>query len=63
MNYKEYDLSKIPEKENDLVQLTGTKIVPAFIFTKSGLLRAFNKPKIMIGFEQNKDEIEQLTLS
>ncbi|MCM3763046.1 hypothetical protein M3212_20165 [Alkalihalobacillus oceani] len=56
----EYDLSKQTSKEEDLINLTGTRIVPTFVFKTKSLLQLMNKPKIIIGFEQNRDEIKQL---
>ncbi len=48
-----------PEKEKKLKELTGTIIVPAFIFTTSKLLFMKEK-KVLIGFENNRAEIEKL---
>ena len=48
-----------PEKEKKLKEMTGTVIVPAFIFTNSKLWFLKNK-KVLIGFENNRSEIEKL---
>lgn len=60
ISYTNHDLSKQPEKEKDLRALTGTRIVPAFVF-KGNLLRGlFSKQKVLIGFENNIDDIKSL---
>ncbi|WP_251032560.1 glutaredoxin family protein [Mesobacillus foraminis] len=56
--YYEINLSTEPEKEQELVRLTGTRIVPAFIFEKKGILTS--KKTVLIGFEQNQDQIEDI---
>ncbi|MCM3125393.1 hypothetical protein M3593_20520 [Mesobacillus sp. MER 48] len=48
-----------PEKEKKLKDMTGTVIVPAFIFTNSKLWFFKNK-KVLIGFENNRSKIEKL---
>ncbi|MDQ0414692.1 hypothetical protein J2S25_002902 [Mesobacillus stamsii] len=45
--------------EKQLKELTGTIIVPAFIFTNTKMLFLKNK-KVLIGFENNRSEIEKL---
>lgn len=57
ISYIEYDLTKQPSKEEDLIKLTGTRIVPTFVFRNKSFLGLKGKPKTLIGFEQNKDEI------
>lgn len=58
--HKEYDLAKEPSKEKDLIKITGSRIVPALVFSHPSLLGWMRKPKSLIGFEQNKEEIKQL---
>ncbi|WP_077596147.1 glutaredoxin family protein [Oceanobacillus kimchii] len=58
--HEEYDLAKQPSKEKDLIKITGSRIVPALVFSHSSLLGLVRKPKSMIGFERNKDEIKKL---
>ncbi|HBZ08839.1 MAG TPA: glutaredoxin family protein [Bacillus bacterium] len=60
ISYIEYDLSKQPEKERDLIRISGTRIVPTFVFKGQSLLRWMSKPKFLIGFEQNIDEIREI---
>jgi len=57
--YIDHDLSKQPEKEKDLRKLTGTRMVPTFVFKEKSLLGLLSKPKVMIGFENNLDEIKK----
>ncbi|MDY0406290.1 glutaredoxin domain-containing protein [Virgibacillus sp. 179-BFC.A HS] len=57
IHHKEYDLAKQPAKEKELIKITGSRVVPALVFSRSSLLR---KPKSLIGFERNKDEIKKL---
>lgn len=48
-----------PEREKELKELTGTMIVPAFIFTSTKFM-VFKQKKVLIGFENNRSEIEKL---
>ena len=57
--YKEINVQGAPDKEKELKELTGTIIVPAFIFTNAKLL-FLTKKKVLIGFENNRSEIEKL---
>lgn len=58
VSYINYDLSEYPEK--DLRKLTGTRMVPAFVFKEKSLRGKLRKPKVLIGFENNLEEIKQL---
>lgn len=58
--YKEYDLTKQPSKEKDLVKITGSRIVPALVFSEPSFLGLRRKSKSMIGFERNKEKIKKL---
>ncbi|MFD2132220.1 glutaredoxin family protein [Pseudogracilibacillus auburnensis] len=58
--YIDYDLSVHPEMEKDLRKLTGTRMVPTFVFKEKSLLGWLSKPKVMIGYENNLDEIKNI---
>ncbi|CAM3647399.1 hypothetical protein GCM10009865_44370 [Aeromicrobium ponti] len=57
--YNEVDLSKDPEREQDLINLTGSRIVPAFLFEKKKWYGG-TKKKHFIGFEMNEDVIRNM---
>ena len=57
--YEEINVQDEPEKEKKLKELTGTAIVPAFIFTSKKFLFKKDK-KVLIGFKNNSREIEKL---
>lgn len=59
ISYTNYDLSEQPEKEKELRKLTGTRMVPTFVFKEKSLRGKFKKPKVLIGFEKNLEEIKQ----
>jgi hypothetical protein len=52
------NVSEQPEKEQELMKLSGTRIVPTFLFQKKGFLGS--KIQVIIGFEQNKEQIVKL---
>jgi hypothetical protein len=60
VSYIKYDLTKLPSKEDDLIKITGTRIVPTFVFKNKTLLGLMSEPKVLIGFEQNEDEIRKI---
>ncbi|MFP3846074.1 glutaredoxin family protein [Priestia filamentosa] len=60
ISYIDYDLTKHPSKEDELIKITGTRIVPAFVFKNKSLLGLMSKPKVLIGFEKNIDEIRKI---
>ncbi|MBO1001305.1 glutaredoxin family protein [Pseudogracilibacillus auburnensis] len=60
VSFINHDLSEHPEKEKDLRKLTGTRMVPAFVFKEKSLRGRLKKPKTLIGFENNVDEIKQI---
>lgn len=60
ISYINHDLSEHPEREKNLRKLTGARMVPAFVFKKKSLLGKLNKPKVLIGFENNLDEIKRI---
>ncbi|AVQ99796.1 glutaredoxin family protein [Oceanobacillus sp. M65] len=57
--HKEYDLAKDPEKEKDLKNITGNRIVPTLLFSRPSFFGK-SKSTSMIGFERNKSEIMKL---
>lgn len=50
-------VSKNSSMEKELIQLSGTGIVPSFAFYKKGFLGSKKLVKNIIGFEMNKQEI------
>lgn len=60
IKYIEYDLTRNPDKEEEMKKRTGSRIVPAFVIRDTRLLSIMKRPKIFIGFEVNKDKIIQL---
>ncbi|RSD29198.1 hypothetical protein EJA10_00665 [Mesobacillus subterraneus] len=62
MSYEEINVQGDPEKEKQLKEVSGTAIVPAFIFTSTKLLFLKQK-KVLIGFENNRSEIKKLVES
>lgn len=58
--HEEYDLTEQPAKEEEMKKITGSRIVPALVFSRRSLMRLVGKPKSMIGFENNKEEIKKL---
>ena len=57
--YEEINVQGAPDKEKEMKDLTGTIIVPAFIFSYTKLMFLKQK-KVLIGFENNRSEIEKL---
>lgn len=60
ISHTEFNLTKLPDRETDLIKITGTRMVPAFVFKEKSLLGFMKKPKVIIGFEMNRDEIQNL---
>jgi hypothetical protein len=50
----------MPNKEKDLIKISGTRIVPGFVFKDKSLFGFTKKPKVIIGFESNIDEIKEM---
>ncbi|KPL59542.1 glutaredoxin family protein [Rossellomorea vietnamensis] len=46
--------------EEELKEITGSRIVPSFAFYKKGIFGQKRVVKNLIGFENNKEEIKQL---
>ena len=59
VQYVEVDLVKDPDREKELIHLTGTRIVPTFLFVKKKWYGR-TKKKHLIGFEINQDEIKNI---
>ena len=59
--YVDYDLSIQPEKEADLINISGARMVPTFVFKDKKAFGFLCKPKLLIGFEQNFNEIQKMT--
>ncbi|KMK76322.1 glutaredoxin family protein [Alkalihalobacillus pseudalcaliphilus] len=57
IDFLEFDLTKVPEKEEELKKVSGARIVPTFVF-KETILGLPKKSKVFIGFENNFDEIK-----
>ena len=55
-----HDLSQNPTKEQVLIKLSGSRMVPTFVFRDKSLLGLMSKPKVLIGFAMNVDEIEKM---
>src|SRR5699024_8979060 len=60
ISYTSYDLSEQPEKEKTLRKITGTRMVPAFVFKDKSLFDNWCKFKVFIGFDNNMDEIKNI---
>lgn len=60
--YEHENVEDNPTVEAELVSLTGSKIVPAFIFVKRNLFGKQKVEKTFIGFENNRQAIESLLL-
>lgn len=60
ISYINYDLSVKPEREKSLRKLTGARMVPTFVFKDKSFRGRFNKPKVLIGFENHLEEIKEL---
>jgi len=60
INYSDLDVSKNPELEKELMKLSGTRVLPFFVFYKKGMFGRKKIYKTFLGDELNKDEIEHL---
>lgn len=60
ISYINHDLSEYPEKEKALRKITGTRMVPTFVFKDKSLRGRFSKPEVFIGFENNLAEIKNI---
>ncbi|MGR3763158.1 glutaredoxin family protein [Rossellomorea sp. NS-SX7] len=60
IDYVHKDVADDESIEEELKELAGSRIVPSFAFYKKGLLGKKKLVKNLIGFENNREEIEQL---
>jgi len=60
ISYINHDLSVDPDKEKNLRKITGTRMVPTFVFKDKSIRGRVSKPKVLIGFENNVDEIKSI---
>ncbi|MCM3619616.1 NrdH-redoxin [Sutcliffiella horikoshii] len=58
IDFLEFDLTKVPGKEENLKDVSGARIVPTFVF-KETILGFPKKPKVYIGFENNFVDIKR----
>ncbi|WP_366249555.1 glutaredoxin family protein [Terribacillus aidingensis] len=58
--YTEHNLNEDPGKEAKLKKLTGSRVVPGWVFRKNTLLGKIQKPKVYTGYERNRTEINTL---
>ncbi|MGM7684875.1 glutaredoxin family protein [Cytobacillus sp. Hm23] len=58
--YVDKDVSKDLKLEDDLKTISGTRIVPSFVFYKKNIWGKKKIHKNIIGFEPNKKEIMEL---
>ncbi|GEM02415.1 hypothetical protein HHA03_19470 [Halolactibacillus halophilus] len=56
--YKQKNVEDHQQVEAELVTITGSKIVPAFVFYKKGLFGNSKVTKTFIGFHTNKKVID-----
>lgn len=63
ISYIDHDLSNHPEREKDLIKLTGTRMVPTFVFKEKSWRGLLRKPHVMIGFENNQADIKKLLIT
>lgn len=61
VEYIHKDVGADESLEAEMKETFGSRIVPAFTFYKKGLLGKKKLVKRLIGFENNREEIEQLT--
>lgn len=57
ISFQLHNVQDNPKIEEELKQLTGSRIVPAIVFKKKGL---FGQSKVFVGFDANRTEIETL---
>ncbi|WP_169824004.1 glutaredoxin family protein [Bacillus marinisedimentorum] len=58
--FNEIDLAQQPDKEDEMKQEVGSRIVPGIIIRKKRLLGLSSKKHVFIGFEPNEQEIKSL---
>lgn len=60
ISYEHKDVEADPESENDMKEISGSRIVPLFAFYRKGLFGKRRLERHFIGFEQNKEELKRL---
>jgi glutaredoxin len=60
IDYVHINVGEDETLEKELIEIAGSRIVPSFVFYKKGLLGKKKLVKNLIGFEENRKEIEQL---
>ncbi|WP_214806334.1 glutaredoxin domain-containing protein [Exiguobacterium sp. s46] len=55
--YVNKDVGANLDLEQEMVAISGNRIVPLFVFYKKGMLRKRRVVKYFVGFENNKEEI------
>jgi glutaredoxin 3 len=58
--YEQKNVEDNQQVESELVMITGSEIVPAFVFYKKGLFSRRKVKQTFIGFEANKQAIDAL---
>lgn len=58
ISFIDSDLENNKIKEDELYELTGSRIVPTFVVRDKGLIRV--KTEYYVGYEQNKGKIEKI---
>ncbi|TLS37936.1 glutaredoxin family protein [Pseudalkalibacillus caeni] len=59
-SYRDYDVVKNPEKEQEMVKRLGNRIVPGIVIRKRTLLGIRSKEYKFTGFENNRNDIVSL---
>lgn len=60
INYVHKNVGEDERYEKELNEISGSRIVPSFAFFEKGLFGRKRLVKNLIGFENNKEEINQL---
>ncbi|MFB5662499.1 glutaredoxin family protein [Alteribacillus sp. HJP-4] len=60
VKFIEHNLSETPETEEQLKDLTGSRVVPGFVFRKNSVLGKLKKPIVFTGYKQNLEKIQSL---
>lgn len=55
--YVNKDVSANLDLEQEMIAISGNRIVPLFVFYKKGMLRKRRVVKYFVGFESNKEDI------
>lgn len=60
ISYKHKDVEAEPVVEKDMKGISGSRIVPLFVFYKKGLFGKRKLDRHFVGFEQNEEELQRL---